>query len=304
MRNFQKINKAIDEDIKLRLIKQLIMITVGNAMLALSMNYIITPFNLYCSGAMGVAQLVTAFFENILNIPQIPGISWLGIIFWGINTPILLWGARSLGKKFLMKTIFSITVLSLFMALIPISPFSVIENECMGCIAAGVFGGIGVGIVLTSGAGCGAGDVMGMILANTKPGFSVGLMNMIINVCIYMICAFAYGLENAVYSIFFAGILSWSMDKFHKQNHYIEITAYTKLPKIGYEISTHLNRGVTSWVGEGGYTGTQTNIVKVIVTKKEADEAIATIKGLDPDVFISLGEIGKVHGLFDKRFSL
>ncbi|MBQ0017680.1 MAG: YitT family protein [Clostridiales bacterium] len=303
MNKLREINSRTEKDDKLRMVKQLVMITIGNAMLALSMNLIITPFNLYCSGAMGVAQLVDALIEDVLHIPAIPGIAWLGLIYWGINIPVLLWGAKSLGKKFLFRTVFSITVLSAEIAVIPVLSQSIIQNEVMSCIAAGVFGGIGVGLVLTAGSGCGAGDVMGMVLSSRKPGFSVGMMNMIINVCIYTICAFAYGIENAVYSIFFAAILSWAMDKYHMQNHYMELTVYSKEPVLGHKLSLVLDRGVTSWYGEGGYTETQTNILKAIVTKHECDEAIRHIYELDPHAFISVTEINKVHGLFDKRFS-
>ena len=303
MSKLKDINRSIEADDKLRMGKQLIMIAVGNLMLAVSMNFIITPFNLYCSGAMGVAQLVDVLVEDILHVPAIPGIAWLGIVYWGINIPVLLWGAKSLGRKFLIRTVFSITILSVEIAVLPVASQSIIENEVMGCIAAGVFGGIGVGLVLTAGSGCGAGDVMGMVLASTKPGFSVGMMNMIINVCIYTICAFAYGVENAVYSIFFAAILSWAMDKYHEQNHYMEITVYSKVPVLGHEMALKLNRGVTSWYGEGGYTETQTNIVKAIVTKRESNEAVEKIYEMDPNAFVSVTEINKVHGLFDKKFS-
>lgn len=303
MEKCKDLNNLTEDNSGMKMLKQLLMIALGNAMLAVSMNFIITPFNLYCSGAMGVAQLVDALIEDVLHIPAIPGIAWLGLIYWSINIPILVWGTKSLGKKFLLRTVFSITVLSLEIAIIPVAPESVIQNEVMGCITAGVLGGIGVGLVLTSGAGCGAGDIAGMILSSKKPGFSVGTMNMIINVCIYTICALAYGLENAVYSILFAAILSWAMDKYHLQNHYMELTVYSKNPVLGHEMSLALNRGVTSWYGEGGYTESQTNILKTIVTKYECEEAIRKIYELDSGAFISVSEINKVHGLFDKRFS-
>ena len=303
MSKFKELDYRIEHDDKLRWGKQILMICVGNLMLALVMNFIITPFNLYCSGAMGVAQLVTVLITDVLHIPTIPGIDMLGIVYWAINIPVLLYGAKQLGRKFLINTIISITVLSLFVGLLPVPDQSIIENEVMGCIAAGVFGGMGVGLVLTAGSGCGAGDVMGMVFAATKPGFSVGMMNMIINICIYSICAVAYGVENAVYSIFFAAILSWAMDKWHEQNHYMQITVYSKLPVLGHEMSLKLERGVTSWYGEGGYTETQTNVLSTIVTKHECDDAVAAIKELDPDAFITVTEIGKVHGLFDKHFS-
>ena len=298
-----KINMLLESDPKLREAKQIGMICVGNAMLAVAMNLIITPFNLYCSGAMGVAQLVDVLLFQIIGLPTIPGIESLGVVYWAINIPVLLWGAKALGKKFLVHTVISITVLSLFVGMFPVYASSIIENETMGCIAAGVFGGIGVGFVLSAGSGCGAGDVMGMVLASTKPGFSVGMMNMIINICIYTICAVAYGVENAVYSIFFAAILSWAMDKWHYQNHYMEITIYSKVPVLGHELSIILERGVTSWYGEGGYTETQTNVLKAIVTKHELDAAIRKIYELDSNAFVSVHEIQQVHGFFDKHFS-
>ncbi|MDO4189972.1 MAG: YitT family protein [Lachnospiraceae bacterium] len=298
-----KINRIVEENKNLKMVKQLLMICVGNAMLAVAMNFVITPFNLYCSGAMGVAQLINALLFDVLHIPTIPGIESLGIVYWALNIPILLYGAKKLGKKFLLYTIFSITVLSVFVGLIPVYAHSIIENEVMGCIAAGVFGGIGVGLVLTAGAGCGAGDVLGMVFASTKPGFSVGMMNMIINICIYTICAFAYGLENAIYSILFAAVLSWAMDKWHYQNHYMQVTIYTKIPNLSKNLSEALHRGVTTWQAEGGYTGTPTYMSNIIVTKYELEDTVDKIRGVDPNAFISVVEIGKVHGLFDKRFS-
>lgn len=303
MSRISRINDAIEAKSSTRMGKQIVMICIGNAMLAVSMNFIITPFNLYCSGAMGVAQLIAVLIEDILHIPSIPGVEWLGIIYWGINIPVLLFGAKSLGKKFFIRTIISITVLSLFIGVLPVYSSSIIENEVMGCIAAGVFGGIGVGLVLTSGAGCGAGDVVGMILSSTKPGFSVGTMNMIINICIYTICALAYGIENAVYSIFYAGILSWAMDKYHKQNHYIQILMYTKDFDVTRDLSLKLDRGITYWQAKGAYTDTETQVVSIIVTKHEVDKAVEILRECDPHAFISVFEIEKVHGTFDKHFS-
>lgn len=303
MTTIKQFNNEIESKDSTRMAKQIIMICIGNAMLAVSMNFIITPFNLYCSGAMGVAQLVAVFITNVLHVPAIPGIEWLGIVYWGINIPVLLFGAKQLGKKFLFRTVVSISVLSLFIAIIPVSAQSIIANEVMGCIAAGVFGGIGVGFVLTAGAGCGAGDVLGMVFSATKPGFSVGMMNMIINICIYTICAFVYGIETAVYSIFFAAILSWAMDKYHKQNHYMQIYFYTKKEGLDKELALKLNRGVTSWQGKGGYTGTDTEVISIIVTKHEVDHAVEILRECDENAFISVTEIGKVHGIFDKHFS-
>ena len=303
MSKLQELDKRIESNNTSRLIKQLVYISVGNFIFALTMNYLVTPFNIYCSGAMGVAQLIELLLKT-LHVPAIPGIGWLGLIYWGMSIPAFIYGMVSLGRKFLIKTVYSITSLSLFLSIIPVATTPVIENKIMGCIAAAVVGGFALGYgTFSSGAGAGASDCIGMVLAQKKPGFSIGLINMIVNVCVYSICAFIYGLEGAAFSIFYAAVLAWAMDKSHLQNHYIEITVYSKVPVMANELSNRIQRGVTSWYGEGGFTQTQTNIVKTIVTKKESDSVVKTIYELDPQAFISIQEIGKVHGIFDKHLS-
>ena len=304
MSNFKELSDRIESDDKARMIKQLVYIAVGNFIFSWTMNALVTPFNIYCSGAMGVAQLIELFFTSVLHLPTIAGIAWLGIIYWGISIPSFIYGMKHLGIKFLAKTVYSITTLSVFLAVIPVAETPIIENKIMGCLVAAVIGGFALGYgTFSSGAGAGASDCIGMVLAQTKPGFSIGLINMIVNVCVYSICAFIYGLEGAAFSIFYAAVLAWAMDKSHLQNHYIEITVYSKVPVLAHELSVRINRGVTSWYGEGGYTETQTNIVKTIVTKKESDAVVKEIYDLDPQAFIAVQEIGKVHGIFDKRLS-
>lgn len=304
MGRLNDLDKRIEADDKTRLIKQLVYIAVGNFVFSWTMNVLVTPFNIYCSGAMGVAQLIELFFTSVLHLPTIAGIAWLGIIYWGISIPSFIYGMKNLGIKFLAKTVYSITTLSVFLAIIPVAETPIIENKIMGCIVAAVVGGFALGYgTFSSGAGAGASDCIGMVLAQKKPGFSIGLINMLVNICVYGICAFIYGIEGAAFSIFYAAILAWAMDKTHMQNHYIEITVYSKIPVLATELTMKINRGVTSWYGEGAYTKTPTNILKTIVTKKEADDIIRVIYELDPEAFISVHEIGKVHGLFDKRLS-
>ena len=299
----KEFDNKIESNDKARFAKQLVYIAIGNFVFALTMNFLVTPFLIYCSGAMGVAQLIELLLKT-LHVPAIPGLGWLGVIYWGMSIPAFIYGMKELGVKFLAKTVYSITTLSLFISILPVAETPIIENKIMGCIAAAVVGGFALGIgTFSSGAGAGASDCIGMVLAQKKPGFSIGLINMIVNVCVYSICAFIYGLEGAAFSIFYAAILAWAMDKGHLQNHYIEITVYSKIPVLAHDLSLKINRGVTSWYGEGGYTETQTNIVKTIVTKKETDDVVRAIYGLDPQAFVSVNEIGKVHGIFDKRLS-
>ena len=298
-----KVSQLLEDD-KSRNIMQLINIAVGNLIFSWTMNYLVTPFNIYCSGAMGVAQLIELFFKSVLHISSVGGIGLLGIIFWGISIPAFIYGMKNLGIKFLAKTVYSITTMSIFIAVIPVAEEPIIENKIMGCIVAAVVGGLALGYgTFSSGAGAGASDCIGMVLAQKKPGLSIGIMNMIVNVCVYGICAFIYGIEGAAFSIFYAAVLAVSMDKSHLQNHYIQITFYTKKSGLSKELSEALHRGVTTWQAEGGYTGTPTYMSNIIVTQYELEDSVKTIRKVDPEAFISIYELSKVHGNFDKRLS-
>jgi len=302
MNKLDHLNYSIEHNPKLKTAKQLLIMILGDWMMAATMNFLITPMNLYCSGAMGVAQLIALGLTK-LGMSSFFGMEWPGIVYWALSIPALLWGGKKLGKKFLIYTIISISAMSLFIAIMPVSAEPIIHNEILAMVAGGFFGGMGVGFAFTSGGGCGAGDVVGLVLASTKPGFSAGKMNMIINVCIYTISAFLFGIETAVASIFFSYVLSWAMDKYHLQNHYMQIMIYTKVQGLGKELTSRIVRGVTRIEGEGVYTETPTEVLSMIVTKHEVNDVVKMIRELDPSAFVSVTEIEKVHGFFDKHFS-
>ena len=96
MGKLKQLGDRIESDDKARMVKQFVYIAVGNFIFALTMNYLVTPFNIYCSGAMGVAQLIDLFFASVLHLPTIAGIAWLGIIYWGMSIPSFLYGMKKL----------------------------------------------------------------------------------------------------------------------------------------------------------------------------------------------------------------
>ena len=162
--------------------------------------------------------------------------------------------------------------------------------------------GIGAGIILSTGASTGGTDIVGLVLAKKNNHFSVGKIGLLLNVIIYTIAGFKYGIETMIYSILYAIFETIMIDKNHTQNICSEAFIFTKQKpeKIIEFITKELNRGATYWEAVGGYTNTKTYIVYTVLSKYERMRLGRHMKDFDEKAFM-VGDDGvEIKGLFDK----
>lgn len=109
-------------------------------------------------------------------------------------------------------------------------------------------------------------------------------MNLFWNMALYAICAAAFNLSTAIYSILFSFISTTAMDKLHMQNINVEVTVVTKIlsPEMEHEILVDLHRGITRYEGIGEYTGEPVHIFYILVTKYEISRLRAIVCKHDP----------------------
>ena len=69
---------------------RILMTVTGNILYACGVNLMINPIHLYSGGFTGIAQLIRLFLTGFLRIPEIPGIDYMGVIYFAINIPLLL----------------------------------------------------------------------------------------------------------------------------------------------------------------------------------------------------------------------
>ena len=84
---------------KKRLAERILLVIGGNVLFAVGVNTIISPMNLYSSGFTGIAMLIRMFLLNYLHVPQIPGVDYLGIIYYIIYIPLFILGYKVLGRE-------------------------------------------------------------------------------------------------------------------------------------------------------------------------------------------------------------
>lgn len=286
-----------------RLFEKMWLTVVGNFIYAAGVNFGITPLHLYSGGFTGIAQLLRTLLIDVLHIPVIPGVDYMGIIYFAINVPFFVLAYKVMGKKFCATTLVSIVMASAFLSMIPIPKEPIIDNVMLSAIVGGLGSGIGAGMVLKAGSSQGGQDLIGVCLAKTKPDFKVGTVGIIISFCIYTICLFMYDIKTVLYSIIFAVVTGLCIDKVHTQNIKLQVTIFTKKEGIADALMKELKRGVTYWEGTGAYTGDSSNILVTVISKYEEQNLREILERIDPSAFVILSEGSRVIGNFEKRFT-
>ena len=275
----------------------------GNLLFAIGINMIITPMNLYSSGFTGISMLLRMLLVDVLHVPQIPGVDYLGIIYWIINMPLFLLAYKAMGKEFCVTTAISIGIASLCMSLVPVASTQIFDDYLTACLVGGIVTGTGAGLVLKGGTSGGGQDIIGVALSKTHPNFSVGKISIAINTVIYGICFFLFDIRIVVYSMIFAVVNALALDYQHTQNINVQVMIFTKKEGITDKVINELRRGLTYWHGAGGYTDEDTYVLMTMVSKYELQWLISMVKEVDPNAFVMVNEGTKIYGNFEKRFT-
>lgn len=279
--------------------KELALLILGSVIFSTSINLFIVPLNLYNPGCTGVSQVIRTVFLKLTGLHFSFDIA--GIINFMLNIPLYILAYKSISKKFLLGTMVSIAVQTLSFSLILIPNPPIIGDIMASCVIGGIFSAIGIGLTLYAGYSGGGTDILGVYAAMKWRNFSVGKLTIIINIFIYIICAILFDLQTAIYSIIYAGIFSFVLDKVHFQNIEMYCMIFTKNPEVKKYIINKLIRGLTYWNGTGGYTTVDTEVIVTIISKYEVNQLKKMVLNLDHNAFIIISEGTHVTGNFEKR---
>ena len=282
---------------------KIIMTVAGNIIYAAGVNLMINPLHLYSGGFTGIAQLIRLFLLSVLHLPEIPGVDYMGIIYFAINIPLFVYAYKVMGKKFCITSLISIAMASFFLGIIPVPKTPIVDDRILASVVGGLGSGVGAGLVLRAGSSQGGQDIIGVCLAKTHPNFKVGTIGIVISLCIYTICLFIYDIPTVLYSIIFAVVTGLCIDKVHVQNIKQECMIFTKKAGLSNAIINDLGRGVTAWDGEGVYTGEDTYVLVTVISKYEEPHLRELIAHHDEHAFMIISDNTRVVGNFQKRFT-
>lgn len=274
------------------------MIMGGSLLYALGMNLFLTPLHLFSGGGVGLAQLLTLFLEQLINVGNF---NLYGIVYMLINIPLLFLAYYQLGYKFFIKTLIGSAAISLFTTLVPTLAVPIVEDYLTSVLIGGIACGAGVGIILIAGGSGGGIDVVAMWAAKKFRNASVGKISLYFNVLLYAIMLFMFDAQTVIYSLIYTVIFTLVLDKTHYQNINVRVMIFTKKDGIDREINARTRRGVTKWEGCGAYTKESTQILVSCINKYEVNEMMDLVHSIDPQAFVIVDENVMVSGNFEKR---
>lgn len=108
-------------------------ILFGGIIIAAGFNLFLIPHHLLSGGVSGVAMLIGYFTP--LNI---------SILYFVLNIPILLAGWFQLGKHFVVLSVLSVLVTTVFLEIIPVS--AVATDMLLSAVFGGILVGFGTGL--------------------------------------------------------------------------------------------------------------------------------------------------------------
>ena len=272
----------------------------GAFLYAAGINLFVVPAGLYTGGVMGVCQVIRTILAEFFHL-DFGNLDIAGIIYYIINVPIFIIAFTRLGRKFFAKTLITVTAITVFMSVIP--PVVIVEDVMAACIVGGIVSGAGVGILLRMGSSGGGMDVVGVLLTKWKRDFSVGKVNLLVNLVLYGTCLFLFDVEVVVYSIIYAAVYSVAMDKMHTQNINVEVNVITKADTTALEkeVFQELGRGITKWSALGAYTYDRSHVLYIMLSKYEVNQLKTIIHKYDPNAFNVVNEGVSVDGNYLKK---
>ena len=275
-------------------------IVAGAVLYSLGLNLFVVPAGLYTGGIMGFAQLLRTLIVHLTGLEMKFDIA--GVINYAINLPILCIAWRRVDHRAVFKTLLSVTSTTIFLSLVPRTDI-LGGDKLAECLIGGMLCGCGIGITLWMGGTTGGMDVIGMMLLKKGSHTSIGHVNLIWNLALYAICAAAFNLSTAIYSVLFSFVSTTAMDKLHMQNINVEVTVVTKVlsPEMEREILVDLHRGITRYEGIGEYTGQPVHIFYILVNKYEIGQLRAIVLKHDPHAFIVATDGAVVYGNYKKK---
>ncbi len=273
----------------------LVYIVVGVIMAAFALKGFLVPNNFFDGGMTGISLLIHEIYH--LNLAYVIVI---------VNLPFVIMGWYTINTHFAWKTLLCIILLGVCLHYFP---YPVITSDKL---LVSIFGGffLGIGIGLTMRAGCAVDGIEVLALYTwRRTSFTISEIILALNVLIFSIAAFRFGIQTALYSMLTYFTATKTID------YVVEgIEAYTgvtiisgKSELVKHRLVNELGRGITIYKGERGFLPgkfhlhSDVDIIFTVITRLELRKLKNLVSEIDPQAFVFAHTIKEASGGVMKR---
>lgn len=280
-------------------VQDALLVLIGVTFAGVALKLFLVPNHFFDGGVTGISLLVhEAYHFN------------LGLVIVLLNLPLIIISYFSIGKRFAYRTLFSVILLGVALLLIPEGSKEIISDKYLFLIPVfgGVFLGIGIGLIMRTGAALDGIEVLAVYTLR-KTSFTITEIILAINIIIFTIAGFMFGVETALLSILTYFCATRCID------YVVEgLQAYTgvtivsgKSEAIKYQLVNKLGRGITIYKGERGFLpgkyeiSSECDIIFTVITRLELRKLKNLVYEVDPQAFVFANTIKEASGGVIKR---
>ncbi|MCL2546393.1 MAG: YitT family protein [Oscillospiraceae bacterium] len=271
-------------------------ILFGNLLFAVAVIYFILPHQIPLGGLSGIALILYV------------QLGWpIGSMVLLMNLPLFFIGFRSMGVKFLVRTIFSVAAGSFLLDFLPhILPYFHIEEILMAALCGGILAGLGFGLVLSRGATGGGIDIIGKLVQRKRGDLSLGRIALYINVVIFIAAAFLFHSPEAIlYALVVQFISGMVLDSYlNGLDSATSILIVTSQPEqVRDVLLAQVKRGATAIDAKGMFSGDNKTVFLCAVRRYEITAVKKAVTAADAEAFLILANVQEVLGKGFKPFA-
>ena len=280
--------------------KEYLLITVGLLLYTLAWAVFLLPNNLVGGGITGLGSIIQ--YSTGFNV------AYSYII---INTVLVLIAMKVLGGGFGAKTIYALIVTALFLRFLPgmvpqefITNFTADNGKLMCVIFAGAMVGLGIALTFAQGGSTGGTDIIALMVSKfyrVSPGTVIAVLDLLIIGSSMLIpngASLSDKLLILLYGFVLTGVTNYTLDfAINGRRQSVQLFIISdQYDTLTDRICNEIHRGVTLLDSQGGYSKHTGKLVVVIVKRTETSKILKLIKEVDPDAFISIGNVSEVYG--------
>ncbi|MGI8383599.1 YitT family protein [Robertmurraya sp. P23] len=275
-------------------LKNIFFILLGSAIFSFG----IVHFNMQNNLAEGGFTGITLLLYFLFNLDP----SYTNLL---LNIPLFIIGWRLLGRNVFYYTLIGTLAVSVFLWIFQRYQINMPlkDDLTLAALFAGVFIGVGLGIIFRYGGTTGGVDIIAR-LVHKYIGWSMGKTMFLFDVVVITLSLIFYlTYQEAMYTLVAVFVGARVID-FMQEGAYSArgaIIISEKNQEIADKIMTEMERGVTVLKGHGSYSKQEKEVLYCVVGRNEIVLLKRVITSVDPHAFVS---VTMVHDVLGEGFTL
>lgn len=277
-------------------------ITLGLMLYTLGFTVFLLPYEIVTGGIAGISAIV--FYSTGFPVQY---------TFFIINAALIILALKTLGWKFLTKTIYATFMLTFMLEVaqeIVVQPDGTFYkllgegNDFMSLVIGCIITGTALAVVFLNNGSTGGTDIVAAVV-NKFHNISLGKALIMVDFCIIGSCLFidSFGAIDLRFRKVVFGLCTMLIEclmldyVMYWQRQSVQFMIFSKkYQEIAFAISRKTDHTLTILDGHGFWTGRPTKVLCLLAKKRESVQIFRIVKQIDPNAFVSQISVIGVYG--------